>query len=426
MQDKEKKLKYEWTIRFTKLGNDSRRKVDKVKADADARVAAVEASKLQELAALKTALSKQRVSVATSPVQKMPSASALENLKIRLTKTEETLKACQIKLRGQVKQVVPALRKKVEEQLGIIKSLRIRVGELTLDLDHWKLSHSTVQRELQKKENAASSEMQLAQSKTDAVRERELRMVEELRVCREQIQKLTDDLSTANMCLKMRRKESDAKQKSSSLDEEALKLQLEQVRKERAMLMRRNTEIEQKREQMLKDQKFLQNVEKTMYNRLRQQLELVEMHETLEQDAATLGEQEWQNIHQHVSTLQEGVAEKDQQMRQMESTLEESLRRKDKDAGSDVSNAEIRAGVLRVREVVRASRENNDKRSKQERNKRQFTRTKSKSAKSVKSPKSKSGSGRNAPNKFTVPVTKKINRQARRASSAKRYRDRRP
>ena len=406
LQDKEKKLKYEWTVRFTKLSDDSRRQLDKAKADANERLAQVKALHQEKLAAcnkkLKAALSKQRATVATSPHRPVVSMNAMEEIKARLTATQETLNACQIKLRGTMKQV-PALRTKVEEQEQIIKSLRIREGELRLDLDHWKLSHNTVQRELQKKEHTAVSDRQLAQSKNDAGKQRELRLKEELRICQEQIQKLTDDLSTANMCLKMRRKESDAKEKTTGLDEQSLKLQLEQIQKERALLQQRSAEVEQMREQMLQEQEFLQTVEKTMYNRLRQQLELVEMHETLEQDAATLGEQEWQQIHERVSTLQDGIAQKDQQMRQMENALEKSMRIAESEASKPS------ASVLRVREVVRASRETNDKVSKPDRNKRQFN-----------TPRTKSGSSRKGPNKLTVPVTKS-NRQ-RRNAGGNRYR----
>ena len=416
LQEKEKKLKYEWTVRFTKLSEDSRRKLDQAKANANERLAQVKALHQEKLAAcnkkLKAALSKQRTSVATSPHRSVVSMNAMEEIREKLNATQETLNACQIKLRGTMKQV-PALRAKVEEQEEIIKSLRIREGELRLDLDHWKLSHNTVQRELQKKEHAAISDRQLAQSKDDAGKQREARLKEELRVCQEQIGKLTDDLSTANMCLKMRRKESDAKVKSTGLDEQSLKLQLEQIKKERALLQQRSVEVEQMREQMLQEQQFLQTVEKTMYNRLRQQLELVEMHETLEQDAATLGEQEWQEIHERVSTLQDGIAQKDLQMRQMENALEKSMRRKkiSQSAGSEKSKKPS-ASVLRVREVVRASRETNDKVSKPDRNKRQFNASRT-----------KSGSSRNAQNKLTVPVTK--SNRARRASGLRYHEVRR-
>ena len=69
--EKESKLKYEWTVRFTKLSNESRDQLAKAKADADARAAAAEASHREKLQAcnkkLKAALVKKRATVATSP-----------------------------------------------------------------------------------------------------------------------------------------------------------------------------------------------------------------------------------------------------------------------------------------------------------------------------------------------------------------------
>lgn len=156
LQENEKKLKYEWTARFTKLSEDSRRQLNQAtKTNANERLTQVKALHQEKLAVInkkfKASLSKQRTSVATSPHR--PVASQYEHYRRDKGKTQSNTRdpeRLSNKAAGHDEAIACASYQGGGAE-KIIKSLRIREGEIRLNLDHWKLSHNTVQRELQKK-----------------------------------------------------------------------------------------------------------------------------------------------------------------------------------------------------------------------------------------------------------------------------------